>query len=65
LPALSITEVSMLKKRRHPLIGACRELQAGLVVMGAYGLSILYEFFLGSVTRTMLAESPAPLFLYH
>jgi nucleotide-binding universal stress UspA family protein len=30
-----------------------------------YGLSILREFFKGSVTRTLLAESPVPLFLYH
>lgn len=49
----------------HALVGACRELRAGLVVMGAYGRSTLYEFFLGSVTRTMLAECPVPLFLYH
>lgn len=49
----------------NALVGACRDLRAGLVVMGAYGRSTLYEFFLGSVTRTMLAESPVPLFLYH
>ena len=47
------------------LVGACRDLRAGLVVMGAYGRPTLYEFFLGSVTRTMLAECPVPLFLYH
>jgi len=49
----------------HALVGACRDLGAGLVVMGAYGRSTMHEFFLGSVTRTMLAESPFPLFLYH
>ena len=38
---------------------------AGLVVMGAYGRSSLKEFFFGSVTRALLQESPAPLFLYH
>jgi nucleotide-binding universal stress UspA family protein len=38
---------------------------AGLVVMGAYGQSSLREFFLGSVTRSLLEESPAPVFLYH
>lgn len=37
-------------------------LDAGLVVMGTYGESALREFFLGSVTRTLLAESPAPVF---
>jgi len=47
------------------LAAAAREVGAGLIVMGAYGRSTLHEFFLGSVTRTMLAESPVPLFLYH
>jgi nucleotide-binding universal stress UspA family protein len=36
-----------------------------LIVMGSYGRPVLREFFLGSVTRTLLAESPIPLFLYH
>ncbi len=38
---------------------------AGLLVMGAYGQPGLREFFLGSVTRRMLAECPVPLFLFH
>jgi nucleotide-binding universal stress UspA family protein len=41
------------------------KLDAGLIVMGAYGRSTLREFFAGSVTRTMLRTSPVPLFLYH
>jgi nucleotide-binding universal stress UspA family protein len=40
-------------------------ISAGLVVMGAYGQPVLKEFFLGSVTRSMLKECPAPLFLAH
>jgi len=36
-----------------------------MIVMGGYGQPVLREFFLGSVTRTLLAESPVPLFLYH
>ena len=40
-------------------------LGAGLLVMGAYGQPMLREFFLGSVTRRMLAECPVPLFLFH
>lgn len=39
--------------------------RAGLLVMGYYGRSALREFFLGSVTRTVLKKSPVPLFLYH
>jgi nucleotide-binding universal stress UspA family protein len=40
-------------------------LDAGLLVMGAYGKSLLHEFFFGSVTRGLLKDSPAPLFLAH
>lgn len=42
-----------------------RKPETGLVVMGAYGQPILREFFLGSVTRTLLKESPVPMFLFH
>jgi nucleotide-binding universal stress UspA family protein len=42
-----------------------RRLEAGLLVMGAYGQPILRAFFLGSVTRTALSECPVPVFLYH
>lgn len=42
-----------------------RRLGAGLLVMGAYGRPVIREFFVGSVTRKMLEESPVPLFLYH
>ena len=42
-----------------------RYLEAGLLVMGAYGQPVLREFFLGSVTRTVLEESPVPVFCYH
>jgi len=42
-----------------------RQLGAGLLVMGAYGQPMLRQFFLGSVTRTVLKQSPIPVFLYH
>jgi nucleotide-binding universal stress UspA family protein len=38
-------------------------LNASLFVMGAYGQPALREFFLGSVTRTLLEEASVPLFL--
>jgi nucleotide-binding universal stress UspA family protein len=47
------------------LLEHVHQVQASLLVMGAYGRSTLREFFGGSVTRTMLRESPVPLFLYH
>ena len=42
-----------------------RYLEAGLLVMGAYGQPVLREFVLGSVTRSVLKESPVPVFCYH
>jgi nucleotide-binding universal stress UspA family protein len=47
------------------IIEEARRLGAGLLVMGAYGQPVLREFFLGSVTRSILAECPIPMFLYH
>jgi len=47
------------------LLEQVHTLDAGLLVMGAYGRSRLREFFGTSLTRTMLEASPVPLFLYH
>ncbi len=47
------------------LLDQVGRLGAGLVVMGAYGEPVLREFFLGSVSRTLLKESPVPVFLAH
>ena len=42
-----------------------QRLDAGMLVMGAYGRPVLKEFFFGSVTRSVLAKYTVPLFLYH
>jgi nucleotide-binding universal stress UspA family protein len=42
-----------------------RRLGARLLVMGSYGQPVMREFFLGSVTRSVLSECPVPLFLFH
>lgn len=47
------------------ILNQARNLDAGLIVMGAYGKSALRSFFLGSVTRTILDKSTLPLFVYH
>jgi nucleotide-binding universal stress UspA family protein len=47
------------------LLKMAHHLKAGLLVIGAYGQPVLREFFLGSVTRTILAKSPVPVFCYH
>ena len=39
--------------------------RAEMVVMGAYRHSRLREWFLGGATRSLLAQSPVPLFLAH
>jgi nucleotide-binding universal stress UspA family protein len=47
------------------LLDRARRHRAVMIVMGGYGQPVLREFFLGSVTRSLLGESTVPLFLYH
>lgn len=47
------------------ILEAAEELSAGMIVMGAYGQPRLREFFIGSVTRTILGSSRIPLLLDH
>lgn len=52
-------------KTAEQIIEHARRLDAGLLVMGAYGQPYVREFFLGSVTKSLLADCSIPLFLYH
>ncbi len=47
------------------LMEAAEKHQAAMMVMGSYGRPRLTELFMGSVTRSLLAASRIPLFLYH
>ncbi len=47
------------------LLEKAAEVNAGLIVAGAFGQPVLREFFLGSVTRSLLHDGPFPLFLTH
>jgi nucleotide-binding universal stress UspA family protein len=47
------------------LLHAITELDAGYLVMGAYGHSRLREMVLGGVTRALLARAQVPLLLVH
>ncbi len=47
------------------LLDRAKALGAGLIVMGAYGQPLCREFLVGSTTRTMLKETPVPLFVSH
>jgi len=47
------------------ILGQAAEMNADLIVMGAYGHARLREIILGGVTRDLLKLSPVPLFLAH
>lgn len=47
------------------LLAEAETLGASVLVMGAYGKSRVREWLLGGVTRTILHQSPLPLFLAH
>lgn len=47
------------------LLEQAEQLQAGLLVMGAFGQSNMAEFFFGSVTEKIINQAHLPLFLYH
>jgi nucleotide-binding universal stress UspA family protein len=47
------------------ILDQSERLGAGLLVMGAYGQPTLREFIVGSVTGTILRESPVPVFLFY
>jgi nucleotide-binding universal stress UspA family protein len=47
------------------LLAKIQQLRPALVVMGCFGRSAMRRFFFGSLTRTLLDKSPAPLFLAH
>jgi nucleotide-binding universal stress UspA family protein len=47
------------------LLECAEQLNAGLLVLGAYGRQSVMEFFFGSVTRDVLKQTRIPVFLYH
>lgn len=47
------------------LVDVAAEQSAGLLVMGAFGRSRIREFFIGSVTCSVLQTTQVPVFLYH
>jgi len=72
--ALSFLAFHQVQAQRHVLISTTpakaileqvARLNAGLLVMGAYGQPAMREFFFGSVTRSILREQTVPLFLSH
>jgi nucleotide-binding universal stress UspA family protein len=47
------------------LLSHAADIQADLLVMGAYGHARLWEFVLGGVTRTILGSMTVPVLLSH
>ena len=47
------------------ILSFARQLEAGMVVAGAFGHNRLREMLLGSITRALLKDSPLPLLLAH
>ena len=47
------------------ILGQAADMNADMIVMGAYGHTRLREIILGGVTRDLLKQSPIPLFLAH
>ena len=47
------------------IIGQAAEMNADLIVMGAYGHTRLREIILGGVTRDLLKQAPVPILLAH
>jgi nucleotide-binding universal stress UspA family protein len=47
------------------ILKVAEQVHAGLLVMGAFGLSSVREFFFGSATATILRTLPLPVFIDH
>ncbi len=52
-------------KASEVILEEVRRRDTGLLVIGAYGKPTIREFFIGSVTRSILDHCPAPVFCYH
>ena len=60
-----IHPVSSSEEIDKVILNLAGEVDAGLLVVGAYGQSRLHEFFLGSTTKKMIQESHIPIFMFH
>jgi len=57
--------VHLAEPAAFPLIRMAKDLEADLIVTGAYGHSRLGEWFFGGVTRSLLDEAPCCLMMSH
>ena len=64
VPAKAHSIVSVLSNI-EALFKLAKDLEAGLMVMGAFTRSRLRELFSGSVTRGLVEQTEVPLYLQH
>jgi nucleotide-binding universal stress UspA family protein len=64
IPAAALPLASQFAPARE-ILDHIEKLDAGLLVMGAYGKQTWREFFLGSTTQTVLRESTIPVLVCH
>ena len=64
IPAAALPLASQFAPARE-ILDHSEKLDAGLLVMGAYGKQTWREFFLGSTTQTVLRESTIPVLVCH
>jgi nucleotide-binding universal stress UspA family protein len=57
--------VHLVESAAFPLMRLAKDLEADLIVTGAYGHSRLGEWFFGGVTRSLLDEAPCCLMMSH
>jgi nucleotide-binding universal stress UspA family protein len=57
--------VHLAEPAAFPLLRMAKDLEADLIVTGAYGHSRLGEWFFGGVTRSLLDEAPCCLMMSH
>ncbi|HMB07991.1 MAG TPA: universal stress protein [Isosphaeraceae bacterium] len=73
--AIDFLDAHGIKAEMHPvesalppaevILGRVGQIGAGLLVMGAYGKSVLRELIYGSVARALLKVCPVPVFVFH
>jgi nucleotide-binding universal stress UspA family protein len=47
------------------LLEKVKELKLSMLVMGGFSHTVLHETFFGSCTKTLMRNSPVPLFMFH
>lgn len=73
--ALTLCEAYGVKTIQHPfqmsgsaaesLIKHAQDLDVSMMVVGGFSHTVLHEAFFGSCTKTLMRESPVPLFMHH